>query len=388
MAVKHQFVSEIADGPDDTLVRPSDWNAEHVIEDGTITQAMLAVALQQALLPAGVVLPFGGAAAPSGFLLCNGASLLRADFPALFAAIGTAFGAADGTHFNVPDMRQRFARGKGAAEVLGAAGGSATHTHADHAQLTHAGAAVADHPAHTHTVTSNVAVGDHAAHTHTVTSNVAVGDHAAHTHTVTSNVAVGDHAAHTHNVTAAGTNSAPTFTGSAMATHAHELPFQKVAGGTGALGMLAPSIFGTGTSRARESVSAAPTASTTSAAVELSQAVSAGTPAGTVSAPTFTGSQVASGNPSATLAHSVTNNQVTSGNPSATLSHSVTNNQVTSDNPSATLSHSVTNNQVTSGNPSATLSHNVTQPNAHTISSHDSPNSEPPYVLLNYIIKA
>lgn len=90
--------------------------------------------------------------------------------------------------------------------------------------------------------------------------------------------------------TPAGTNSAPTFAGSALATHAHELPFQKTAGGTGQLGMLAPSIFGTGTSRARESVSAAPTASTTSAAVELSEAKSAGTPAGTVTAPVFTGS--------------------------------------------------------------------------------------------------
>jgi hypothetical protein len=195
---------------------------------------------------------------------------------------------------------------------------------------------------------------------------VAVGDHAAHTHTVTSNVAVGDHASHTHTVTAAGTNSAPTFTGSAMSTHAHELPLQLVSGTS--MRHLPAATFGTGTSRAAQGGETA-TANTTSAAVALSQAVSAGTPAGTVSAPTFTGSQVTSGGPSATLTHSVTNNQVTSGNPSATLTHSVT------------------NNQVTSGNPSATLSHSVTQPSDHTISAHDSPNSEPPYVLLNYIIK-
>lgn len=90
--------------------------------------------------------------------------------------------------------------------------------------------------------------------------------------------------------TPAGTNSVPTFTGSALATHAHELPFQHVAGGTGVLRMLAPTVFGTGTSRAAEAVSAAPTANTTAAAVELSEAKSAGTPAGTVTAPTFTGS--------------------------------------------------------------------------------------------------
>ncbi len=90
--------------------------------------------------------------------------------------------------------------------------------------------------------------------------------------------------------TPAGTVTAPVFTGSAMATHAHELPFKKASGATGALSMVAQSIFGSGTSRASESVSAAPTNSTTSSAVALSQAVSAGTPAGTNSAPTFTGS--------------------------------------------------------------------------------------------------
>lgn len=41
---------------------------------------------------------------PTGFLWANGASLLRADYPALFAVIGTIHGSADGTHFNVPDM--------------------------------------------------------------------------------------------------------------------------------------------------------------------------------------------------------------------------------------------------------------------------------------------
>lgn len=93
------------------------------------------------------------------------------------------------------------------------------------------------------------------------------------------------------NVTPAGTNSVPAFTGAALATHQHELPFQKVAGGTAVLRMLASSVFGTGTSRAAESQSAAPSANTTSAAVLKDQAVSAGTPSGTVTAPTFTGTQ-------------------------------------------------------------------------------------------------
>lgn len=64
------------------------------------------------LAPTGVVLPFAGSAAPSGWLLCAGQSLLRADYADLFAAIGTVYGAVDGTHFNVPDMRGRVAGGK------------------------------------------------------------------------------------------------------------------------------------------------------------------------------------------------------------------------------------------------------------------------------------
>jgi microcystin-dependent protein len=55
-------------------------------------------------IPAGVIQMFGGAAAPTGFLLCDGTSYLRADYPDLFAAIGTTFGPADGTHFLVPNF--------------------------------------------------------------------------------------------------------------------------------------------------------------------------------------------------------------------------------------------------------------------------------------------
>lgn len=52
-----------------------------------------------------------GAATATGWLICDGTSYLRATWPALFTAIGTAYGSADGTHFNVPDMRGMFPRG-------------------------------------------------------------------------------------------------------------------------------------------------------------------------------------------------------------------------------------------------------------------------------------
>jgi phage-related tail fiber protein len=48
---------------------------------------------------------------PSGWLSCDGSSLLRSAYPALFTAIGTIYGTADANHFNIPDMRGMFPRG-------------------------------------------------------------------------------------------------------------------------------------------------------------------------------------------------------------------------------------------------------------------------------------
>jgi microcystin-dependent protein len=43
----------------------------------------------------------------TNWLLCDGTSYVRTDYPDLFTAIGTAYGSADGTHFNVPDLQGR-----------------------------------------------------------------------------------------------------------------------------------------------------------------------------------------------------------------------------------------------------------------------------------------
>ena len=83
----------------------------------------------------GLVLPFAGAAGdvPDGALLCDGASYLRTNLPDLFTVIGTTYGATDGTHFNVPDLRGRTVLGVGTGSgltprVLAATGGEETHT--------------------------------------------------------------------------------------------------------------------------------------------------------------------------------------------------------------------------------------------------------------------
>jgi microcystin-dependent protein len=81
------------------------------IRDSAITLAKVAAAVQAFLVPSGSIVAYGSNTAPTGWLACDGSSVLRADYPALFAAIGTGYGAADGTHFNVPDFRGRFLRG-------------------------------------------------------------------------------------------------------------------------------------------------------------------------------------------------------------------------------------------------------------------------------------
>ncbi|WP_342737473.1 tail fiber protein [Bradyrhizobium sp. B117] len=115
------------------------------LADANVTPIKLSsdvgAALVNSIFPPGLVLPYAGSAAPTGWLLCQGQSLLRADYPGLFAALGTIFGSTDGTHFNVPDLRGRVPIGVdgGANRVttagggidgatLGASGGQQNHT--------------------------------------------------------------------------------------------------------------------------------------------------------------------------------------------------------------------------------------------------------------------
>lgn len=134
----------------------------------------------------GTVLDFAGTVAPAGWLMCYGQSLLRSDYPNLFATIGTTFGAADASHFSLPDYRGRVAAGKddmgGTAAgrmtaagtgingaQLGASGGIEAHT-LTAAQMPQHSHAVTD-PGHTHGITDpgHVHVLTDPGHNHAVT---------------------------------------------------------------------------------------------------------------------------------------------------------------------------------------------------------------------------
>ena len=125
------------------------------ITANSIPSTALIAAVREALCPPGTVVAYMGATAPTGWLLCNGASVSRSTYASLYAVIGNASGSADANSFNVPDFRGRFLRGwdnaigrdpDRASRTAMATGGNAgdaigsvqtdqfkSHTHADNA---------------------------------------------------------------------------------------------------------------------------------------------------------------------------------------------------------------------------------------------------------------
>ena len=97
----------------------------------------------------GMIAMWATATAPTGYVLCNGASLDTTTYANLFAVIGYTFGGSS-ANFNVPDYRNNFPIGSG-THALAATGGSAdavviSHTHSATSTST---SAVTD-PTHVH----------------------------------------------------------------------------------------------------------------------------------------------------------------------------------------------------------------------------------------------
>lgn len=78
----------------------------------SISKIPLAALQEDALLPSGIVMYFANSTAPNGWIKANGAAISRTAYSSLFTAIGTTYGAGDGsTTFNLPDLRGEFVRG-------------------------------------------------------------------------------------------------------------------------------------------------------------------------------------------------------------------------------------------------------------------------------------
>ena len=70
--------------------------------------------------PSGTMTAFAGKSVPDGWLLCNGALVSRTTYAKLFAAIGTAWGAGDGsTTFKLPDADGRVMQGVADSSKVG-----------------------------------------------------------------------------------------------------------------------------------------------------------------------------------------------------------------------------------------------------------------------------
>lgn len=206
--------------------------------------------------PTGTIRMFTGSGAMTGYLLCDNSAVSRTTYSALFALIGTTYGAGNGTTtFNVPDLRGRAPIGAG--------------TGIEH---------IAPNP--TDPLTARTLGAYYGLETASDTDNAAV--------TIGDTAATGTVSVTMNTFTPSGTVSAPTFTGT-IATltgvvaitdpgHTHDVT-------------TTPKTVTDGVANAAENTTYTTDSSVTNVTAALT--MTPYTPAGTVSTPTFVGTGAA-----------------------------------------------------------------------------------------------
>ena len=102
-------------------------------------------------VPTGSVFCLAVNTVPTGYVKCNGASYSRTGtYAALFAVIGTTYGAADSSHFNVPDLRGEFVRGFDDSRGVDNNRQVGTSQGGENAQHNHAASSSVSESSHTH----------------------------------------------------------------------------------------------------------------------------------------------------------------------------------------------------------------------------------------------
>ena len=78
-------------------------------------------------IPTATIVPWSDSSVPTGFLECNGQAVSRSTYSALFAIVGTTYGAGDGSStFLVPDLQDNVPVGKSNNKALASTGGANT----------------------------------------------------------------------------------------------------------------------------------------------------------------------------------------------------------------------------------------------------------------------
>jgi len=121
--------------------------------------------------PTGLVLAYGGSSAPSGWLMCDGSAVSQSTYAALYAVIGVTYGDPGGGNFNLPDLKGRFAVGKG------------THVDVDTLADNEGVAEASRRPKHSHVHTIDLSSNSN--HTHGGITSGGGGDHTHGTTVVT-----------------------------------------------------------------------------------------------------------------------------------------------------------------------------------------------------------
>lgn len=95
-----------------TAIATSAQAADKSNAETIVTPARMHEVINSYLMPAGTIVSYAGASVPTGWLLCNGANVSRTTYADLFNAIGTRWGAGNGsTTFALPDSDGRVLQG-------------------------------------------------------------------------------------------------------------------------------------------------------------------------------------------------------------------------------------------------------------------------------------
>lgn len=131
-----------------TLTIEGNWNDDYgdiTSDEATRIMSLMLQTLQfnyepPSMIPAGATMIWHTNAPPTGWLLCDGGAVLKADYPALYAVLGDKYGSTS-TQFGLPDMEDVSPFGVGGIVSLDDYAGELDHT-----------LNTSEIPAHNHTI--------------------------------------------------------------------------------------------------------------------------------------------------------------------------------------------------------------------------------------------